>query len=100
LKSSPALLYSQKFAERIKVGNFDDDLAKIKTPTLFIFGKNDALIPNKYLHPLLSIDELTKSAKASINNSKLVVIEEVGHFLQFEKPAETNKAILEFLSCK
>jgi pimeloyl-ACP methyl ester carboxylesterase len=77
-----------------------DDLAKIKTPTLFIFGKNDALIPNKYLHPLLSIDELTKSAKASINNSKLVVIDEVGHFLQFEKPAETNKAILEFLSCK
>jgi len=29
-KASPALLYSPKFAERIKVGNFDDDLAKIK----------------------------------------------------------------------
>lgn len=29
-KSSPALLYSQAFAERIKVGNFDDDLHKIK----------------------------------------------------------------------
>jgi len=29
-KSSPALLYSPKFADRIKVGNFDDDLAKIK----------------------------------------------------------------------
>ena len=29
-KSSPALLYSSKFAERIKIGNFDDDLAKIK----------------------------------------------------------------------
>ncbi|CAA7195537.1 3-hydroxyacyl-CoA dehydrogenase/enoyl-CoA hydratase family protein [Chryseobacterium potabilaquae] len=29
-KSSPALLYSQKFAERIKIGNFDDDLSKIK----------------------------------------------------------------------
>ena len=29
-KSSPALLYSPKFAERIKVGNFDDDLKKIK----------------------------------------------------------------------
>lgn len=29
-KSSPALLYSQKFADRIKVGNFDDDLHKIK----------------------------------------------------------------------
>ncbi len=29
-KSSPALLYSPKFAVRITVGNFDDDLEKIK----------------------------------------------------------------------
>ncbi|SDE05577.1 3-hydroxyacyl-CoA dehydrogenase NAD-binding domain-containing protein [Riemerella columbipharyngis] len=29
-KSNPALLYSPKFAERIKVGNFDDDMQKIK----------------------------------------------------------------------
>lgn len=29
-KSSPALLYSPKFTERITVGNFDDDLEKIK----------------------------------------------------------------------
>ncbi len=29
-KSSPALLYSPEFANRIKVGNFDDDLQKIK----------------------------------------------------------------------
>lgn len=29
-KASPALLYSPKFAERITVGNFDDDLPKIK----------------------------------------------------------------------
>ena len=28
--ASPALLYSPKFADRIKVGNFDDDLKKIK----------------------------------------------------------------------
>ncbi|MBQ0153058.1 MAG: enoyl-CoA hydratase/isomerase family protein [Chryseobacterium sp.] len=29
-KASPALLYSAKFADRITVGNFDDDLQKIK----------------------------------------------------------------------
>lgn len=29
-KASPALLYSPKFADRITVGNFDDDLKKIK----------------------------------------------------------------------
>lgn len=77
-----------------------DDLAKIKTPTLFLFAKNDLLIPNKYLHPLLSIDALAKTAQKSINNSKLVIIDEAGHFLQFEKPAEVNKEIKEFMSCK
>lgn len=29
-KASPALLYSPKFADRIKVGNFDNDMPKIK----------------------------------------------------------------------
>ena len=29
-KASPALLYSPKFADRITIGNFDDDLPKIK----------------------------------------------------------------------
>ena len=77
-----------------------DDLTKIKTPTLFLFSKNDMLIPNKYLHPLLTIDELSKTAKESINGSKLVMIDDAGHFLQFEKPTEVNAAIKEFMSCK
>ena len=29
-RASPALLYTPQFAERITVGNFDDDLPKIK----------------------------------------------------------------------
>lgn len=77
-----------------------DDLTKIKTPTLLLFAKNDMLIPNKYLHPLLTIDELSKTAKESINGSKLVMIDDAGHFLQFEKPTEVNAAIKEFMSCK
>lgn len=77
-----------------------DDLTKIKIPTLFLFAKNDMLIPNKYLHPLLTIDELSKTAKESINGSKLVMIDDAGHFLQFEKPTEVNAAIKEFMSCK
>ncbi len=85
-------------------GMLDDqviaDLAKIKTPTLIIFGKNDMLIPNKYLHPLLTIDALSKTAQESIKNSKLVMIDEAGHFLQFEKPAEVNAEIKEFMLAK
>ena len=77
-----------------------DDLAKIKTPTLFLFAKNDQLIPNKYLHPTLKIETLGKTAQTSINNSKLMIIDEAGHFLQFEKPMEVNAAIKDFMSCK
>ena len=83
-------------------GMLDDtvtqDLEKISTSTLILFGKNDALIPNKYLHPTLTIDELSKTAQESIKGSKLILINEAGHFLQFEKPIEVNKEIKEFLS--
>ena len=83
-------------------GMLDDtvtqDLEKISSPTLILFGKNDALIPNKYLHPTLTIDELSKTAQESIKGSKLILINEAGHFLQFEKPIEVNKEIKEFLS--
>ena len=77
-----------------------DDLAKIKTPTLFLFARNDMLIPNKYLHPLLTIEELSKMAQESIKGSKLVIIDEAGHFLQFEKPGDVNKEIIDFMSSK
>ena len=77
-----------------------DDLVKIKIPTLILFAKNDMLIPNRYLHPLLTIDALAKTALESIKNSKLVMIDEAGHFLQFEKPNEVNKEVKEFMLAK
>lgn len=77
-----------------------DDLGKVKTHTLFLFANNDLLIPNKYLHPLLTIEALSKKAQESIDGSKLIMIGDAGHFLQFEKPAEVNKEIKEFMSTK
>lgn len=77
-----------------------DDLLKIKTPTLILFAKNDMLIPNKYLHPTLTIDALSKTAQESIKSSKVVIIDEAGHFLQFEKPTKVNKEIKEFMLTK
>lgn len=77
-----------------------EDLGKIETPTLILFAKNDQLIPNRYLHPLLKIETLAKTAQESIKNSKLVMIDDSGHFLQFEKPAEVNAEIKKFMSAK
>ncbi|MCX8172422.1 MAG: alpha/beta hydrolase [Archaeoglobaceae archaeon] len=61
---------------------------KIEKPTLIIVGEKDALLPvgkSRELHKL-------------IKNSKLIIVEGVGHTVQLEKPLKVNKEIEEF--CK
>ena len=90
--------------EKSVSGMLDDtvtsELSQIITPVLFLFAKNDMLIPNKYLHPLMTIDQVAKEAENHVKNSKLIMIDEAGHFLQFEKPAVVNKEIKAFVNCK
>lgn len=71
-------------------------LQGIKIPTLIVYGKQDGLIPNPYLNPGFPAD-IFKSGAAKIANSKLVEIDECGHMLIIEKPAEFTKAVLEFV---
>jgi pimeloyl-ACP methyl ester carboxylesterase len=72
-------------------------LSEIKTPTLLIFGENDALIPNKYLNPTLSTTQIAQTGKEKIINSTLKLIPEAGHLVNFEKAAEVNIMIRNFL---
>lgn len=82
-------------------GMLDDkvlgDLDRIKTPTLFLFAKNDFLIPNRYLHAGMTVEDVTKKAENSVKGSQVEIINEAGHFLMFEKPKEVNEAIRRFL---
>ncbi len=71
-------------------------LDRISRPTLIVFGENDNLIPNPYLNPGFT-REIGEKGNKLIPNSKLVMIPECGHFLQFEKPDVFNKAVREFL---
>jgi pimeloyl-ACP methyl ester carboxylesterase len=73
------------------------DWRKLKMPVLILFGGQDALIPNKILHPTLSRDQLVKEALDMMPRARSVVIENGGHMVQFERAAETNKAIKDFL---
>ena len=73
-----------------------DYLGEIKQPTLIIFGENDNLIPNPYLHGGKT-EDIAKTAAQKIPNSTLVMIEKCGHFAQFEKPEAVNRAIVQFL---
>jgi pimeloyl-ACP methyl ester carboxylesterase len=61
-------------------------LPKILMPTLFVWGKDDNMIPMECLKDYRQVPQ-----------AKLVVINDCGHTPFVEKPAEFNKAILEFL---
>lgn len=74
-----------------------DKLKDISIPVLMIYGKNDLLIPNRFFHPDQTIDSLVEDAKERLSNLEVKIIEDAGHFVNFEKPAEVNEEIAEFL---
>lgn len=72
-------------------------LEEIKVPALILFGAEDKLIPNRYLHPNLTTEAIAQQAQTAIPHSKLVLLPAAGHMLQFEQPEAFNKALLQFL---
>ena len=65
-----------------------DYLKRVKTPSLIIWGRQDAIIP-------MNSGELYAQA---LSNSRLHVIDNCGHAPQMEKPQEFLAAVTEFLS--
>ncbi|MDX2474094.1 MAG: alpha/beta hydrolase, partial [Candidatus Krumholzibacteria bacterium] len=74
-----------------------DRLADITQPTLVLFGENDRLIPNRYLHGGHTVDIAEQGAQ-KMPAAELVMVPECGHFVQFEKPEVANQSMLEFLA--
>lgn len=73
-----------------------DLLPEIRQPVLTIFGEHDNLIPNRYLNGG-STEAIARDGSRRIPNSLLLMIPKAGHFVQFEKSVEVNKAIRAFL---
>jgi pimeloyl-ACP methyl ester carboxylesterase len=74
-----------------------DRLAEISIPVLMIYGKNDLLIPNRFFHPNQNLDSIIEDAQENISNLRVEMIEEAGHFVNFEKAAEVNEEIDKFI---
>jgi pimeloyl-ACP methyl ester carboxylesterase len=68
----------------------DETVKTIKRPTLIIWGRHDGLVP-------LSDGE---RFNRDIAGSKLVVFDECAHVPNFEKPADFNAAVINFLTSK
>ncbi|MGF1533085.1 MAG: alpha/beta fold hydrolase [Bernardetiaceae bacterium] len=74
-----------------------EHLQRIRLPLLMLYGKDDRLIPNRYLHPQLSIDQLIKEAKEKMPQARTALIDDAGHFVNFEKAETVNKNIKKFV---
>jgi len=61
-------------------------LSHIHQPTLILFGEKDQLIPNKWIHPLMNIQQIEIRAKEKIIKSQAKIIPLCGHYLPFEQP--------------
>lgn len=72
-----------------------NQLKEINTPTLIFFGKEDLLIPNKSIHQTTT-EGIAVRGSSQIRKSKLILLKECGHFLQYEKPDEFNTQLISF----
>lgn len=69
-------------------------LPEINKPVLILFGRNDKFIPNTIFHKNLTTEIVAQNGSCLIPNSKLVMIDECGHFIQYEKPEFTANEII------
>jgi 2-hydroxy-6-oxonona-2,4-dienedioate hydrolase len=62
-----------------------DDRLKIDIPTLVIWGRSDKVNPVRY------------AQKFKILKSKIVIIDNCGHYPHIEKPSEFSNIVLDFI---
>jgi pimeloyl-ACP methyl ester carboxylesterase len=72
------------------------NLGQIGVPVLVVFGADDALIPNPVLHGG-STRAVAEGGTRRLPHGRLVLIGHAGHMVQFERPAEFDAAVLDFL---
>lgn len=75
-----------------------DRLGALPMPMLVLFGAQDKLIPNRYLHPALTTAAVADSARTALPaRAELRLINDAGHLLMLEQPAVFTDALRSFL---
>jgi len=87
LDTSPVAATTAMRARCERIDYLHDVLPTIDVPTLIIVGRQDEFTP------VAKAEEMQQS----IQNSKLVIIEDAGHMPNLEHPDEFNTIVLEFL---
>ena len=74
-----------------------ENLHRVTVPTLIVYGTDDRLIPNPFLHGGETRDIMEYGA-SRIPGAKLVPLKGCGHTVQLDCPARFNEAVLPFVS--
>ena len=75
-----------------------DRLGALASPVLIVFGEEDKLIPNRFLHPQLNTKAVAEKAQEAIPGSQLIMLPKAGHLLMFEQSEAFNQALQNFLN--
>ena len=93
--------YARGYAKSVQAmleGPVFDELSNISKPALVLFGKQDALIHNRQLHPGLSTQKVAETGVDKLGNARLKMFDQAGHFVHFERAETVNKEILNFIN--
>lgn len=71
-------------------------LPQISQPSLVLYGENDQLIPNKWLHPSMTIQDIVASAKKQMPASEVNLIPMCGHYLPVEQSNILAESLVRF----
>lgn len=71
-------------------------LPQLHQPALVVYGENDRLIPNKWVHPMMTIQQVADTAEKQLGHSKIKLIPLAGHYLPFEQPGVFGDAVHHF----
>ncbi|WP_224490818.1 alpha/beta fold hydrolase [Robertkochia flava] len=70
----------------------------IEHPVWVIYGEQDYLIPNRILHPSLTLEDLKKNCNFTHPKSRFLTIPNAGHFLVWDQPERIAELLEEFLN--
>ncbi len=73
-----------------------DRISSIRLPVLILAGEEDALIPNRILHPGMTPRQVAEAGHSRIPGSRLRMLSPCGHFVPWECAEEVSGEIMEF----
>ncbi len=93
--------FSRLFPQSVRAmldGPVFQELGELDLPVLVVFGEEDALIPNRYLHPDLTTQQIGEKATEALPQGRLMMIPECGHFVPWDGAEALGAAMTSFLN--